>query len=263
VCAIFTINYRANSLGLSQPLVRANGEQRSLVCIGHSHVDAVAAAAAAATVPLETFNLWHWAGASFGYEAVRAVREKLSQVRAPVFSFVGGGLPQVFGMVAHPRRPYDFVLPERPDLPVTDGTEFVPYDALRASMQAIMHTFFDIMGAIRDVIRGPVFHMESPPPCEEEIKANDPVWNKFYAEDDVIAPIWFRYKVWRLHSELVKAYCDGAGIVFVPHPRGVTDARGFLDPAFRGRPGHGNPEYGALVLQQMLALSRAGGAADG
>jgi hypothetical protein len=146
---------------------------------------------------------------------------------------------------------------------VADGVELVPYDALRASMLAILRSFFDIMGEIRDITRGPIFHMESPPPCEEEIKANDPIWNLFYAQDDVIAPIWFRYKLWRLHSQLVKAYCERASIVFVRHPQGVTDARGFLEPAFRGRPGHGNLEYGALVLQQMLTLSAVGGVADG
>jgi hypothetical protein len=218
-------------------------------------VDAVSAAAARAAVALETFNIWTLAGATFGPGAVQAVQEIRSQLRAPVFSFVGGGLPFVFGMIVHPRRSYDFVLPEQPDLPVTDGTELVPYDALYASMQDSIRPFFAIMDEIRDVTEGPVFHMESPPPCEEEIRANDPGWSVFYAEDDVIAPIWFRYKVWRLHSKIVAAYCHRTNIVFVPHPREAADARGFLDPAFRGKPGHGNLEYGALVLQQMQALS--------
>jgi hypothetical protein len=234
-------------------------ERHSLVCIGHSHVDAVSAAAARAAVSLETSNIWNLAGAAFGPAAVQAVREIRPQLRAPVFSFVGGGLPQVFGMIAHPRRPYDFVLPEQPELPVSDGMELVPYDALHASMQASIRPFFAIMDEIRDVTEGPVFHMESPPPCEEEIKAIDPGWSAFYAVDDVIAPIWFRYKIWRLHSNIVRAYCNGANIVFVPHPREAADARGFLDPAFRGKPGHGNLEYGALVLQQMRALSAAAG----
>jgi hypothetical protein len=230
------------------------GQQRSLVCIGHSHVDCVSAAAARAAIPLETFNVWTLAGTTSGPAVIQAVHEIRLRLRAPVFSFVGGGLPLVFGMIVHPRRPYDFVLPEQPDLPMAEGTELVPYDALYASMQAGVRPFFAIMDEIRAVTEGPMFHMESPPPCEEEIKANDPGWTAFHAEEDLIAPIWFRYKVWRLHSKVFKAHCREANIEFVPHPRAATDARGFLDPAFRGKPGHGNLEYGALVLQQMQAL---------
>jgi hypothetical protein len=238
------------------------GERRTLVCIGHSHVDAVAAAATAAAVPLEVFNLWNLVGFTLGARAIQAVREIRSQLRAPVFSFVGGGLPLVFGMVAHPLRPYDFVLPEQPDLPVADGTELVPYDAVHESMRTSMLPFFEIMDEIRDVSGGALFHVESPPPCEEENKAIDQMgWNVFYAGRD-IAPSWMRYKVWRLHSDIVRAHCDGANIGFVPHPQGATDARGFLNPALRGKPGHGNSEYGAMVLQQMQALSGASGATE-
>jgi hypothetical protein len=220
-------------------------------------VDAISAAAAEAGVLLQVFNIWNLIGAPYGPAAIQAVHDIRSQLHAPVFSFVGGALPQVFGMIAHPRRPYDFIWPERPDWPLVDGAEIVPYDALYATMQAAIRPFLAIMGAIREVTEGLVFHIEPPPPCEEEIKANDPGWSAFYAADDVIAPIWFRYKLWRLQSKIVSAYCSGADIAFVPHPREADDARGFLNPLFRGKPGHGNPEYGALVLRQMQTLSRS------
>lgn len=236
-------------------------ERHPLVCIGHSHLEAVSAAAASAGVPLKTFNIWHLGNAPFGPAAVEAVRNIRSQLCAPIFSFVGGGLPQAFGMIAHPRRPYDFVLPDQPELPLYEGAELMPFDALHAAMQASIQTFFELMDEIRNATTGPVFHMESPPPCEEEIKASDPGWNAFYAVDDVIAPSWFRYKIWRLHSNIVRTHCKKTNIEFVPHPPEASDARGFRDPAFRARPGHGNLEYGDLVLQQMRVLAAAAGPA--
>jgi hypothetical protein len=219
-------------------------------------VDAVSVAAASEAVPLEVFNLWELAGINLGEVAFQAIRNIRARLRAPVFSFVGGGLPLVFGMIVHPRRPYDFILPAQPELPLAHGTELVPYEAVYVSMQTTLRPFFDVMDEIRNVSGGPVFHLESPPPCEEENRDADRVgWKAFHSEDDVIAPGWVRYKVWRLHSEIFSAHCNAAGITFVPHPPEVTDARGFLRPVFRGKPGHGNAEYGARVLKQMQALA--------
>jgi hypothetical protein len=230
--------------------------RRAAVCIGHSHVEAIEAAAAQANVPLHIFNIWRFTDAPYGRGTLQAVRERRSQLLGPVFSFVGGGLPQQFGMIAHPVRPYDFVWPEQPDIPLTEGAEIVPYEAVHDTMKATIAPFLQTMEEIRQLMAGAVFHIESPPPCEEEIVANQPDWAAIYGTNDVIAPIWFRYKLWQLHSRILRAHCDSMNIEFIAHPREAVDERGFLLPQLRGRPGHGNAAYGALVLLQMRSRAR-------
>jgi len=107
-----------------------------LVCIGHSHTEAVAAAAAERQVPLLHFNFWYL-GATLERDAgvVRLPPHIRAHLSGTVFSFVGGGAHMDYGMIVHP-RPYDFVLPSEPDLPLAEGAETVPYDALYASLAA-------------------------------------------------------------------------------------------------------------------------------
>jgi hypothetical protein len=186
---------------------------------------------------------------------VELASELRSRLVAPVFSFVGGAVHQDVGLVVHP-RPYDFSLPERPDLPFSEGAEIVPYEAVLAVMQDRTQLYLQIMGAIRASIQGPMFHMQSPPIyVEETVPENDSGWVDFFGEDRQIAPAWLRYKLWRVHSEIVRSYCDETGIVFVPHPPEAVDARGFLTDAFHGTTAHANQAYGALVLRQMQELA--------
>jgi hypothetical protein len=237
-------------------------ERRPLVCIGHSHIEAVVAAAAKASIPLEGLNFWHL-GSPIDRSSgvVELTAELRARLVAPVFSFVGGGVHQDFGLVVHP-RPYDFIWPQEPDLPLSNGAEMVPFDALHTSMRTRTQPYLDIMQAIRRATEGPVFHMEAPPPYEQEtVPADDPAWIVYFGKDSAISPAWLRYKLWKVHSSLVKAYCQGADIVFVPHPPEAIDARGFLATAYRGSPAHANAEYGALVLRQMLDLSDSMGPA--
>jgi hypothetical protein len=238
-------------------MVRGLASRRSLVCIGHSHVGNVAAAAASAGVAIECLNFWQLLPGSLIERADGSV-ELLPQIRArllaPVFSLVGGACHH-FGLFAHP-RPYDFVLPERQDLPLGEGAELVPYDAIHAAMQALARPYLEIMRAVRAATEGPMFHMESPPTYADEVVPSfAPNWLTHFAENPQISPVWLRYKLWRVHSAIVHAFCRQADIAFVPHPAAAVDAQGLLIAEFHGDLGHANQAYGALVLRQMQQLS--------
>jgi hypothetical protein len=238
--------------------------QRALVCIGHSHIEIVRAAAVSAAVPLEALNFWHFPSpvsvhADGSVELVQEIRARLV---APVFSLVGGAVHLDIGLFVH-SRPYDFVWPERQDLPLNNGVELVPYDAIHAAMQARTRPYLEIMGAIRAATQGPMFHMESPPTYADEIvPPNCPESWTYFRENPSISPVWLRYKLWRMHSGIVQAYCTQADITFVPHPPEAVDAQGLLVAEFHGLIAHANQAYGALLLRQMQELSDGCAAQD-
>ncbi len=231
---------------------------RPFVCIGHSHSENVAAAAVAAGFPLETINFWQVKNALTDTGTTVALApEILSRLTAPVFSLIGGAVHHDIGLLVHP-RPYDFVWPGRPELPLDQGAEIVPYDMIHAALRAGAQPYLRIMAAVRAAIQGPMFHMESPPIyAEESVPVGDLGWIAFFGNDRQIAPAWLRYKLWRVHSEIIRTYCDEMGIVFVAHPPAAIDSRGFLSTEFHGTPAHANRNYGALVLRQMQDLSAA------
>lgn len=230
-----------------------------LICIGHSHTENVVAAAETAGVALECFNFWRLKGGLIrNDEKVELSAEIRAGLVAPVFSLVGGAVHHDIGLLVHP-RPYDFTWPEQPDLPFSEGAEVVPYDAVLAIMRARTLQYLQIMAAIRAATQGSVFHMQSPPIyAEEAVPANDPGWVAFFGQNRVIAPAWHRYKLWQVHSEIVRSYCAEIGIVFVPNPPQSIDSRGFMEARFHGTPAHANQAYGALVLRQMQGLSFGG-----
>ncbi len=223
-----------------------------LVVIGHSHTENVTAAAASAGVALDVLNFWHLP------EPFETEGDKLrlkpalrARLLAPVFSLIGGAVHQDVGLVVHP-RPFDFIWPGNPDLPVTEGAEIIPFDAVQAAMLDRTQHFRDIMSAVRAATDGPVFQMESPPTYEnEELPHDDAGFFHFFGKDAAFSPAWLRYKLWRVHSAIIAAHCDAEGITFIPHPPESVTPAGFLREAFHGTPAHANQAYGALVLAQM------------
>jgi hypothetical protein len=238
-------------------IVRGLTTRRSLVLIGHSHASSVAAAAASAGVPIEHLNFWQLGPKSLIERADGSV-ELIPQVRArllaPVFSLVGGAAHH-FGLFAHPRA-YDFILPERQDLPLCEAAQLVPYDAIHAAMLALARPYLEIIRAVRAATQGPVFHMESPPTyADEVVPPYAPDWLTHFAQRPCISPVWLRYKLWRLHSGIVRDYCEQSDIAFTPCPAEALDARGLLIARYHADLGHANEAYGALVLRQMQELS--------
>ena len=66
-----------------------------------------------------------------------------------------------------------------------------------------------------------------------------------------ISPRHLRYKIWRLHSDIVALVCAENGIDYLTHPPQAVDDEGFLRPEFSRDGIHANEAYGALQLRQM------------
>lgn len=230
-----------------------------MLCIGHSHLASVARAATAAGEALRVFNFWDLPGAIIRDEAgpkfARSISDALAQHAGPVFSFVGGGAHVVLGMLVHPRR-FDFVLPSEPELPLDPRAEILPAMAVRQILESMMAEYLALMNEVLQVSGGPMFHIEPPPPSADSQRMYaDVPWVMFPDRCQEVAPAHSRYKLWRLHSQILERWCTAAGVTFLKAPQQAIDAAGFMRDSYYGDGAHANTTYGELVLAQMRQLA--------
>jgi hypothetical protein len=170
-----------------------------------------------------------------------------------IFSQIGGNSHSFVGLFEH-ATPFDFILPNQRNLPLVENAEILPYHYIYAILQANLQAEFKIFHAARNSIATHFYHLESPPPIRDNAfcTANLPPTFKQgkYAKMSVAMP-YFRYKIWRLHSNIVHAECEKLGMKFIPCPTTSMDSDGFLLPKYYIDPLHGNDLYGALVLDQI------------
>ena len=148
---------------------------RTPVLIGHSHTRAIFEAAEQQGVRLKGYNFWNAPQPALNADRTAFHPEIAKQLqRGPVFSAVGGSVHSVMAMVQHP-RPFDFVLPSRPDLPMTEGAEILPFTAIQRAMAAAVEEYLQIMRLVRQEATGRVFHLEPPPPLEDGKRGAGPM----------------------------------------------------------------------------------------
>jgi hypothetical protein len=213
------------------------------VCIGHSHVVALTSGASVAGVTIDTINFWDtgdpWVREGNAIQLRSDLAERVLRGQI-VLSVIGGSAHTVLGMVEHP-RPFDFVLPSDPDIPIEEGREIIPAGAVRAKLSEIAAPYFAQLPGLLATTASPIFHLEPPPPVADEARIAPFVpWPNFPGQPRQIAPKWLRYKLWRLHSELIGSA-----------PLAAMDEEGFLAKDFDQDGAHANAAYGALVLEMM------------
>jgi hypothetical protein len=215
----------------------------------------VLVAAEEAGTPLEAIALkpavtreFSRAGGSADRELETLDARKLSRggskgtLRGVVCSFVGGRYPLAFSLHRHP-KPFDFVLPENPELPVESKAELIPVDAMRTVLEGGSRRQLGTFERIVEAAKGEVYQFESPPPIRRLTVAKD-----------AAAPAYVRYKLWRLYSTIVREHAERIGANFVARPEAAVDSDGFLLPEYAVSSTHANSAYGALVLKQIASL---------
>ena len=244
------------------------------VLIGHSHCYAILSAYDMAawerTGPVrihrfflmdEEYQPTLLLGERLNPELLRRLSETLSS--RPVcaaFLSVDGNAHTVFALVKHP-RPFDFVLSELPDLPLDETAEVVPEAFVRAALHERLGMTERIMAALRRSVNVPLYHIESVPPVPSDghiLQTQEPIfWETLRLDELGVAPASLRFKLWRLHSELVGAICRRHDIGFVAAPAETQDKDGFMaEQAWFPRDAtHGNQWYGSRVLRQIAAIA--------
>jgi hypothetical protein len=228
----------------------------ALIFVGHSHIGAISKGAAASgkkiiAVPLreQLKKLSRNALlAELGDKVAKAVQENAAEV---VFCLIGGGMHAVLGLVQHPDR-FDFVLPDRADLPFDAHSTLVPFDVMENLMARKLRKHTHLLNQLAQSIPARLVQLEAPPPIKDgtyllEGGFGYEVAIKTYG----ISQPWLRYKLWVLQSRLYRRYCERLGITYLPNPREVLDDEGFLARPFWGDFVHANEQYGALLLDKL------------
>jgi len=245
-----------------------------LVGVGHSHLKAIAWAAehtlpehAGASAPhfiqmLEPRfepNLTSSGELNpFILKAIHDAMEPCDDAEPFLFDCISGNDHHFIGLVNHP-RPFDFVLPERLDLALSEKVEIIPFDLMRAALKEQMGYALAMLSALARGTQHHCWHVQSPPPLPDNdyIRANPTHFDEQIAEHGVSPPS-LRMKLWLLQSEIFQEHCKAEGIGFLPTPPTVVDAEGFLDPrGWLPDPVHANTWYGGLIIQQLLAAAAA------
>ena len=204
-----------------------------------------------------------------GFSWSASVEEELVRQCADadlVFSCFGGNAHNVLGLVRHP-RPYDFVLDEEPKRMVDEAAEIIPA-ALVENTLSRQGGFPETLWCLRALKRtcgGLLAHCESPPPVPSaaHLLQFAGVFKEKFQQCGV-APAALRYKLWRLHSRLIRRECESLGILFLDAPAQMMDADGYLaEPGWNQDATHGNAAYGMAVVRQLIQLSRGGAAVRG
>jgi hypothetical protein len=190
------------------------------------------------------------------HPAVAAEVDRLFEMGTPVqfVSMLGGNGHNIVGLIRH-EIPFDFVLPEAPDLPLEAGAQLLPYGVMRTLLERRVQFERATLVAFRHQYQGPFIHLESPPPPRDDQFVATSL-DEFFKSRPVgpIVSAALRYKLWRLHSTIVERSCHELGITFVRTPAEACDPDGFLDRKAYGNATHANAWYGGRVLQQIARL---------
>jgi predicted transcriptional regulator len=170
-----------------------------------------------------------------------------------IFLFLAGNAHDKICLAEHP-VPFDFVSPERPDLPVDPSRTLVPSQAIVQRIERINDgRISGVLEGLRAKHRGMVFQFESPAPVPSE--AHIRAYPRAFAaaiDQYGVAPAHLRFKLWLVNCRTTRRVCDSFGVQYLTVPEESLDPDGFLLPAFWDRdPNHANALYGRLVLEKI------------
>jgi hypothetical protein len=252
------------------------------VIVGHSHTNALGAAlkrreAAGNSDPDACFRVFHLKSfttenglkeaellnpgpdnqITFGPLALKAMDALFPQGTTHTgISVIGGNAHLILGLLRHP-EPFDFLLHERPNLPLDATARLLPFEVIFATLKARVTHQLDLLSALRLSLPGPVFHIESPPPMgdDEHVSAHlDPYFrNENFGK--ILSPRELRYKLWRVHSAIFAERCAEIGATFISVPPGTTDDEGFMvSQAYAMDATHANEWYGDQVIDHIRPI---------
>lgn len=221
---------------------------KKTLIIGHSHTVALMTA----TTVDDTFEFYKISQS----QDIEPLRGFNAEDYAAVVLSIGGSYHNGFSLVNHPEL-FDFYLPEQVDLPIRPHSRLLPVALVEKVLERMRMGFlFSLTADIAKLFQGnSIYHIESPPPLPEAHIRSHPGLFKEKIDAFGISPAAFRYKVWRLHSKMVRENCGRLGIQFIDVPPEAQSSDGLLrDEYCHIDTGHANPLYGDLVLKQIRKI---------
>jgi hypothetical protein len=177
---------------------------------------------------------------------------KAIQVADALVCSIGGNHHCAMGLIDHPEA-FDFDSRELPELPLDSNRFIVPYSEIRAQLEyALGKSVLPRMLKIREVADIEVFHIESPPPSPEKQILEYPASFADLLKTHTVAPLYLRRKLWKLHSAIMREFCEQNEISFLPVPSETLAEDGSLRKDLANTdPTHGNTKYGSILLEHF------------
>jgi len=184
------------------------------------------------------------------------VKETVNPEFKKIFvSMFGGNAHNALTLLEHP-KPFDFILPENPSRERLKEALLLPSGYMRGFIDKLAEVYMLNLATLRHAFPDTVVHIESPPPVGSDsfLMANLDKYFEGQYDNPRPAPRELRYKLWRLHSAIIRDHAEAAGVSFLEYPQNTTDAQGFLLPAYYSNDAtHAGPAYGLEVLKQLEA----------
>lgn len=183
-----------------------------------------------------------------------AIDEKVPRHYNRVFiSMFGGNAHNALTLLEHP-TPFDIILPEEPGRPRIPNAEVVPYRYIESFIRRLAEGYILNMTCLRNAYREPVVHIESPPPIGDNdfVLAHLEQYFLDQTRHPRVAPRELRYKLWRLHSKIIREAATAFGVDFLPAPAASVDPEGFLArEAYGSDSTHAGAAYGLHILKEL------------
>lgn len=252
-------------------------EKKNLFGIGHSHILSIRYAANNFLDELDVNNLTLntiWLGekpytnylagsdnvgtvsAMFSNPLLNEIKQ-LKPSKDIIFTSYGGNAHNILGLVQHP-IPFDFLYAGI-EGEAEDGVEIVPSKLVEAALieQGGFPETCWALRATRASFGGRIIQCESPPPIYDNnfLMEHSGPFRSSFVKFGISQPI-LRYKLWRMHSDLVKRECDALEIEFLPAPKEFITLDGFLTASgLNNDTTHANSIYGGAVIKQLINAS--------
>lgn len=236
------------------------------VGLGHSHIVALAKGAYALAAEMEANGQTPFACAfHYLYDAQYEpafsddgfnprIVEALTRDN-PDFALlsIGGNEHNVLS-IAQWDPPYDFILGEDPDLPLTPRAAIFPEAAAREAIRGWLVDKAAVLHALRAASSMPLMHIEPPPPLpREQILAHPKEFFRSAMQARNLAPDTLRYKMWRVQTRLMRDLCAAERILYLETPPDLQDSSGLLRIEACGDDAtHANESYGRTMVSQAL-----------
>lgn len=222
-----------------------------IVCIGYSHAGVLWGTGREQGRDIDAIMLWYEQNAVGSDGALRPdLAARVRQGRC-VLAAVDRAGASVVGLVEH-HRPFDFVLPAEPDLPVDPARELVPADGVRAAIAAAEAPVLGMLEQLAKLAQGPIVQVEPPPPAHDNgLVARHVPWGFWPGQPRAVAPPLLRYKLWRLGSEVLAETCARAGVHYLRVPKAAQDDAGFMREGLSLDGFHGDTPYGELLWNDL------------
>lgn len=241
---------------------RPGGGER-IVCIGHSHVKALADARLllpGGGANVEVIAFWTEPEALIDGGFSVSARERLGRADR-VLACMGGSAHTVVGLVEHARR-FDVALdialdgagPPGLDLAPDPARELVPLQGVRAAVAAMDAPYVALLAALKASCAAPVVQLGAPPPVRDAARIAPHVpWSYYPGQPHEVAPAALRWKLWRIQSRVMEDACARLDCGYAPPPVDAFGPDGFLRPDLDRDGVHTTAAYGLLALRALGA----------